>query len=225
MLAVALRRVGGLRFECVPMPMSPRAFLLLCVASSAMRCCRFWCTNQPSPCAAVAQGYSTTDGSPVWAFFPCHPDDPDPGHRNEAWAVNPNGTITEIMTGKCLDTERSGFIAATNPIVIRACNGKATQQVPCVVQCRGRGCLWVVHVHPSRGSHECWHACVPCACEANVCGYCARGLWPHCVRVCRVCAWSLCVCVHQTPLVRPCVYMSACLCECLGLVCDGDCCV
>jgi hypothetical protein len=95
------------------------------------------------------QGYGTADGSQVWAYYPCHPSDPDPAHRNEAWNVNGDGTITEIMTGKCLDTEVSGTIDPSdlNAVVIRTCNGKTTQQVSCrcrvVLCCQHRGDAWL----------------------------------------------------------------------------------
>ena len=74
------------------------------------------------------QNYGTTDGSIVWAYSPCHPNDHDPAHQNEAWRINANGTITEIMTGKCLDTLHSTAFSQS-PIVINDCNGAPTQQV------------------------------------------------------------------------------------------------
>ena len=74
------------------------------------------------------QNYATTPESPVWAFAPCHPDDHDPAHHNEAWSINANGTITEIMSGLCLDT-LYGITLSEAPIVINTCSGAPTQQV------------------------------------------------------------------------------------------------
>jgi hypothetical protein len=74
------------------------------------------------------QNYGTSTGSIVWAYSPCHPQDHDPSHYNEAWTMNPNGTITEIMTGMCLDTVHSTAFSQS-PIVINPCTGVQTQKV------------------------------------------------------------------------------------------------
>ena len=75
--------------------------------------------------ACCQQNYQTLDDSIVWSYTPCHPSDPDPSHNNEAWSFNPNGTITEIMSGKCLDAP-GAFSGAS--LVINTCSGSPTQQ-------------------------------------------------------------------------------------------------
>ncbi len=63
--------------------------------------------------------------STVWASSPCHPSDPNPAHNNEAWSVNPNGTITEEMSGLCLDAPTTAVFGS---VFINTCSGAATQQ-------------------------------------------------------------------------------------------------
>lgn len=41
------------------------------------------------------QGFKNASGSPVWAFSPCHPNNPNPLQRNEAWAFV-GGTLQEV---------------------------------------------------------------------------------------------------------------------------------
>jgi hypothetical protein len=43
----------------------------------------------------------------------CHPGDTNPAHQNQAWSVNANGTITEIMSGKCMDRSNYGTSPGT----------------------------------------------------------------------------------------------------------------
>lgn len=74
------------------------------------------------------QNYGTTPGSTVWAYSPCHPNDDAPAHQNEAWSFNANGTITEIMSGLCLDTLSSMVLNGIS-VTINTCSGAATQQV------------------------------------------------------------------------------------------------
>ncbi|EGD77165.1 beta-glucosidase [Salpingoeca rosetta] len=72
------------------------------------------------------QGYSTADQATVYTFSPCHPDDPDPSHQNEAWSINANGTITELMSGKCLDRSQYGTSPGTQ-VWLYHCTGVYNQ--------------------------------------------------------------------------------------------------
>jgi hypothetical protein len=79
------------------------------------------------PLHLCVQGFATDEGSQVW-MITCHPDDDDPMHRNEAWSINANGTVTEIITGMCLDSIISGNAGDGNAVVIRTCNNATSQQ-------------------------------------------------------------------------------------------------
>ena len=41
-------------------------------------------------------------------LFTCHTDDKDPTHQNQEWTYNSNGTITSVMSGKCMDSQDIG---------------------------------------------------------------------------------------------------------------------
>ena len=40
-------------------------------------------------------------------LFGCHTDDKEADHQNQEWMYNSNGTITSVMSGKCMEAEVS----------------------------------------------------------------------------------------------------------------------
>ena len=56
-------------------------------------------------------------------LFVCHTDDKDPTHQNQEWSVNSNGTITSIMSGKCIEAQDSGTTSGTN-VQLNRCTGR-----------------------------------------------------------------------------------------------------
>lgn len=49
------------------------------------------------------------------------------GQRNQQWALNPDGTITNALSGLCLDASAAGTANATK-LILWACSGGANQQ-------------------------------------------------------------------------------------------------
>lgn len=80
----------------------------------------------------LLQGSAFTPGSIVSTFPICKE-----GHPQEQWVFNPNGTLTQVVSGLCLDTTQSVVMDAL-PLVINTCSGAPTQQVrastptPCI---------------------------------------------------------------------------------------------
>lgn len=84
------------------------------------------CSPPFPPRSPIPQAYGTTDGSVVWAYSPCHPEDKDPTHQNESWDVDATkNRIVEISSGKCLDT----LAYSQAPVIINTCSGSVTQTV------------------------------------------------------------------------------------------------
>ena len=81
--------------------------------------------NQTGACVDI-DDYGTTDGSAVWLYSPCHPEDTRPEHQNEAWTVHSDGRITSDMSGKCLT---AAVAAAGSAVEIDTCqSGNERQQ-------------------------------------------------------------------------------------------------
>ena len=38
-------------------------------------------------------------------LFGCHTDDKEADHLNQEWTYNSNGTITSVMSGKCMEAK------------------------------------------------------------------------------------------------------------------------
>lgn len=40
---------------------------------------------------------------PFQRLFSCHTDDKEADHQNQEWTYNSNGTITSVISGKCVE--------------------------------------------------------------------------------------------------------------------------
>lgn len=69
------------------------------------------------------QGDKFVPGSVVSTFPTCKE-----GARQQQWVFNPNGTVTQVISGLCLDTTESAVLDAL-PLIINTCSGAPTQQV------------------------------------------------------------------------------------------------
>ena len=109
----------------------------------------------------TVQGYATNTGALVWAYSPCHPNDPNPDHQNEAWTINANGTVVEASTGKCLDV-KGDFDGA--PLLINDCSSRPSQLVGRVtaVSPVRRVCATRVGLGPARCKYARWMSRLCC---------------------------------------------------------------
>lgn len=79
-------------------------------------------TAQNDKCIDISN-YGTSDGSNIWyihhliysqyfffiellyrRLFGCHTDDKKPEDQNQEWTFNSNGTITSVISGKCMES-------------------------------------------------------------------------------------------------------------------------
>lgn len=70
--------------------------------------------------------YSNTTGTGLW-LYQCHTYDHTPGHENQEWTLNSDGTITSNLNGLCLDLAVA-FNATGSDIVINSCDQSSTQK-------------------------------------------------------------------------------------------------
>jgi beta-glucosidase-like glycosyl hydrolase len=72
------------------------------------------------------ENYSIEDQATIYVYA-CHTDDKQPDHQNQEFSVNANGTITLIMSGKCLDVSDYGTTPGSQ-VWQYHCTGATNQQ-------------------------------------------------------------------------------------------------